>query len=193
MKVVLVGNTQVGKTCLVSRLMTGTFRANSPATVGAAFQDHVMTTDKGIVSMQIWDTAGQEKYRSLTPMYYRNAHAAVLVFDVTNKESYESLEQWATDLEEKTTTDIKIFIAGNKCDLENRQVSEEEAREFAFKHGAICYVETSAKTGNGVLELFTKVAETCENVGKANAEQDRAVVSPGPATAQGGGGGGCQC
>ena len=152
-----------------------------------------VTTDKGIVSMQIWDTAGQEKYRSLTPMYYRNAHAAVLVFDVTNKESYESLEQWATDLEEKTTTDIKIFIAGNKCDLENRQVSEEEAREFAFKHGAICYVETSAKTGNGVLELFTKVAETCENVGKANAEQDRAVVSPGPATAQGGGGGGCQC
>lgn len=181
MKVVLVGNTQVGKTCLVSRLMTGTFRASSPATVGAAFQDHVMTTDKGIVSMQIWDTAGQEKYRSLAPMYYRNAHAAILVFDVTNKESYEALEQWANNLEEKTTTEIKLFIAGNKCDLDNRQVTEEEAREFSFKRGAIAYVETSAKTGTGVLELFTKVAETCENFGKSDSDADRAIVNPSPA------------
>ena len=163
MKVVLVGDTQVGKTCILGRLTSGQFRASSPATVGAAFQNHVITTNKGAVSMQIWDTAGQEKYRSLAPMYYRSAQVAILFFDLTNRQSFLDLDQWANELEEKTTGEIKTFLVGNKCDLEDeRQVSKEEAQEFSFQHGAIEYVETSAKTGDGVVDLFTKVAETSE-------------------------------
>ena len=178
MKVVLVGDTQVGKTCLVQRLISGTFRGSSPPTVGAAFQDHVMTTEKGVVSMQIWDTAGQEKYRSLAPMYYRNAQAAILVFDLTNTQSYEALEQWATELEEKSSTEIKLFIVGNKCDLtEQRAVSKEEAEEFTYRHGGMAYIETSAKNGTGVLQLFTKVAESCETIGKSEEVAEPVVVN----------------
>ncbi|OHS97348.1 small GTP-binding protein [Tritrichomonas foetus] len=178
MKVVLVGDTQVGKTCILGRLTTGTFRASSPATVGAAFQNHVMTTSKGVVTMQIWDTAGQEKYRALAPMYYRSAQVAILFFDLTNLESFRSLDQWANELEEKTTGELRLFLVGNKCDLEaERKVKREEAEEFGFQHGAIEYVETSAKTGAGVVELFTKVAETSDTVsGQENENQNPKVV-----------------
>jgi len=168
MKVVLVGDTQVGKTCLVSWLTTGSFRGAAPATVGAAFQDHVMATDKGTVSMQIWDTAGQEKYRSLAPMYYRNAQAAILVFDLTSAQSYDALEQWATELREKASDDMKLFVVGNKCDLEtDRKVTAVDAREFTFRHGAVEYYETSAKTGLGVVALFRAVADSCEPLERA--------------------------
>ena len=196
MKVVLVGDTQVGKTCILGRLTTGSFRSSSPATVGAAFQNHVMTTSKGAVTMQIWDTAGQEKYRALAPMYYRSAHVAILFFDLTNRESFNSLDQWANELEEKTTGELRLFLVGNKVDLESdRKVTKEEAEEFGFQHGAIEYFETSAKTGQGVIELFTKVAEMSENFDNQTTETsktsptiDNSLSSTSPVQS-----GGCKC
>ena len=159
MKVVLVGNTQVGKTCLVSRLMTGTFRANSPATVGAAFQDHVMTTDKGIVSMQIWDTAGQEKYRSLTPMYYRNAHAAVLVFDVTNRKTFESLPNWHHDFLTNSAPDPVVYVAANKCDdTEHIEITEAELKRWCESNKAKGFL-TSAVSGQNVRSMFEEMSK----------------------------------
>lgn len=191
LKVVLVGDTQVGKTCLVSRLTTGVFRGSSAATVGAAFQDHCISTDRGTVSMQIWDTAGQEKYRSLAPMYYRNAHAAVLVFDITNTPSYEALEQWASEISEKSSGDIRMFIVGNKCDLtEQRKITEEDAREFTFKCGAVEYIETSAVTGVGVLDLFKMIADSCEVATKMDESVDTPSIINSPT---GSVDSGCQC
>lgn len=92
LKVVLVGDTKVGKSCILSRFVQGTFDRDIPATIGAAFFTKVLTTSSGNVRLQLWDTAGQEKFRSLTPMYYRSAAVAVLVYDVTSKDSLEGLE-----------------------------------------------------------------------------------------------------
>ena len=167
MKVVFVGDTQVGKTCIITRLVTGSFRENNLATIGAAFQTHVISTDQGAVSMQIWDTAGQEKYRALAPMYYRSADVAVLCFDLTNMASFQAMDQWANELEEKAPPNLQLVIVGNKSDLAGeRVVAREVAENYAKQHGAVFYKEVSAKTGDGVTELFVgaaKLAVKAEN------------------------------
>ena len=163
MKIVLVGDTQVGKTCLIRRLANGVFSEHNIATIGAAFQNHVIQTKSGTVSLQIWDTAGQEKFRALAPMYYRSAAVAILCFDLTNKRTFQALEQWSMELNEKAADTLQIIICGNKKDMvEQREISFEEGTEFAKAQGAVFYAETSAKTGEGVMELFTRIAEMGE-------------------------------
>ena len=160
MKIVLVGDTQVGKTCLIRRLANGDYTDENPPTIGAAFQNHLIQTAKGTVALQIWDTAGQEKFRSLTPMYYRSAAIAILCFDLTNSASFQSLEQWTMELSEKAPDHLKVVIVGTKKDLvEQRQINYETARQFAEENGCLFYAETSAKTNEGITELFTEIAE----------------------------------
>jgi small GTP-binding protein len=159
MKVVIVGDTRVGKTSLLSRLVTGKFQMEVAPTIGAAIQSQTIATTKGIATLQIWDTAGQEKYRALAPMYYRNAQAVILVFDVTNANSFRRLSEWIAELEAKPGP-VRLFLVGNKCDLsEYRAVDDRTARAWADEHGAAAYTETSALSGNGVTELFQKVAD----------------------------------
>jgi small GTP-binding protein len=161
MKVVIIGDSLVGKTCILVRLTAGKFDLESFPTIGAAFQNHVLVTENGSVTLHIWDTAGQEKYHSLTPMYYQNAQVAILVFDLTRLKSFESLDQWMEQLNGKRDTDLKIFLVGNKADLiDERAVEEDRAQDFAAKSGAVAYIKTSAKSGEGIIELFTKVAES---------------------------------
>jgi small GTP-binding protein len=159
MKIVLVGDTQVGKTCVLSRLINKEFKKNSQATVGAAFQNFFLQTETGTIQLQIWDTAGQEQYRSLAPMYYRAANVAILFFDVTNFSSFQSLQDWINELSEKAPAHLHVVICGNKIDLNDRVVSKKEAERFALSHGAVLYCETSAKTGVGVNEMFTEIAK----------------------------------
>jgi small GTP-binding protein len=188
MKVVLVGDTRVGKTCLLTRLTQGVFR-DSAATVGAAFQTHTVTTQFGARTLQIWDTAGQEKYRSLAPMYYRSAHVAILCFDLTNRESFQALGAWADELAEKGTGELQTIIVGCKADLTDaRAVAREEAQEFAFEKGASHYLECSAKAGSGVADLFTKAAELLGQ-GSSIGAPETAQIAPAPAA----GGGECAC
>ncbi|EAX99855.1 small GTP-binding protein, putative [Trichomonas vaginalis G3] len=149
MKIVLVGDTQVGKTCVLARLINKEFKSDSQATIGAAFQNYFLQTPAGFVQLQIWDTAGQEQSRSLAPMYYRAASVAILFYDVTNLKSFQALKDWMDELQEKAPVQLQIVIVGNKCDLEDRVVSTTTAQQFAKQNGAAFYCETSAKTGEG--------------------------------------------
>jgi small GTP-binding protein len=158
-KVVLVGDTQVGKSCILTRFVEGTFDRNMPATIGAAFVAKVVTTPEGPVRLQLWDTAGQEKFRSLSPMYYRAAAVAVLVFDLTAKSSLDGLKDWSAEIADKGPHGIRLVVVGNKIDLaDNRAVATAAGEEFARGLRAAFYAETSAKSGRGIDELFTKVA-----------------------------------
>lgn len=164
MKVVLLGNTRVGKTSMLARLTNGVFKEDTSATIGAAFQTHVISSDSGCITMQIWDTAGQEKYRALAPMYYRSANVAVLCFDITKQESFKSLELWVEELVEKGPSNLITVLVGTKSDLaDSREVSQEEAESFASRNSMAFYSECSAKTGIGVNNIFTKIAEINES------------------------------
>ena len=159
LKVVLVGDTKVGKSCILSRFVQGTFDRNMPATIGAAFLTKVITTPNGPVRLQLWDTAGQEKFRSLAPMYYRSSAVAVLVYDVTSKQSLDGLEDWAAEIADKAPHNIKLVVVGNKIDMvEERCVPEVSGQEFARNLHAVLHKETSAKTGEGINEVFNEIA-----------------------------------
>eukprot|EP00755_Sulcionema_specki_P021990 Sspe_Gene.75433::Locus_47127_Transcript_1_1_Confidence_1.000_Length_761::g.75433::m.75433/K07889/RAB5C; Ras-related protein Rab-5C len=159
-KLVLLGDQGVGKSCLVLRLTSDQFSTNLPATVGAAFQRHLVHLSDVIISMDIWDTAGQERYRSLSPMYYRGASAALVVFSVTCADSFQRAKSWVQELDRQGQEKIVICLTANKSDLtDQRVVSREEADAYA-KENNLMYRECSAKTGTGVQDIFVDIART---------------------------------
>ncbi|KAH0793333.1 small GTP-binding protein [Histomonas meleagridis] len=159
-KIVLVGDTRVGKSCLLSKFVQGSFDKDMPATIGAAFFIKIIQTPNGNVRLQLWDTAGQEQFRSLAPMYYRSASVAVLVFDLTSKSTLDGLDEWAAEILDKAPPGVRLVVIGNKLDLkEERVIPEHSGRAVANKFGAVLYGETSAKTGEGIQEIFSKIAE----------------------------------
>ena len=159
-KVVLLGESGVGKTCIISRYISGQFDENSATTNGASYASKQVDYEKlkKSVILDIWDTAGQEKYKSLTKFFYKDAAVAILVYDITSKESFESIKDyWYQQIQENGDKNLVLGIAGNKCDLyEQEAVSEAEAREFAKNIGAI-FGLTSAQNNTGITELFTDV------------------------------------
>ena len=159
-KLVLVGHQYVGKTCIVRRATTGLFEADTISTLGASYTSKTIQVGNTEVRLQIWDTAGQERYRAMTPMYYRGAHVALVVFSVDNHESFQAIDQWIDSFKENADPNIIIFIAGNKADLEeSRSISQEQGAEKAKSYNAI-YVEVSAKSGMGIDDLFNDIANT---------------------------------
>ena len=161
-KLVLIGDSGVGKTCLISRFISGQFDANVNSTNGASYASKKVDfpeLGKSLV-LDIWDTAGQEKYKSLTKFFYKDAAMVVLVYDITRRESYDNLKNfWYKEIKEHGEKDIILGIAGNKSDLyDDEAVPEKEAREFAESVGAI-FTLTSAQNNSGVNKLF-------ENIGK---------------------------
>ncbi|XP_003388661.1 PREDICTED: ras-related protein Rab-22A-like [Amphimedon queenslandica] len=120
-KVCLLGDVGVGKTSLVGRFVHDTFSQNITTTLGASFMSKSLTVDNSTIKFQIWDTAGQERYRSLLPMYYRNAAAAIVVYDITNEGSFTVLQDWIAELHRLGPPNIVLAIAGNKCDLEDKR------------------------------------------------------------------------
>ena len=154
--IVIIGEVADGKTPTSERFVNGKFTNLHNPTVGALFLTKKIKVNDKYIKYDIWDTAGQERYHSLTPMYYKNARAAVVVFDVTSSSSFERAQKWMTELFEKATPGIVIALCGNKIDLENRQVSKEEAEEYANKVGCL-YMEVSAKTNENIDELFNQI------------------------------------
>lgn len=156
MKISLVGNSGVGKTSLLTRYVKGIFYPNAIATVGANFLTKELEINDRFIDLNIWDTAGQELYRSLTPMYYRNASAAVVVFDVTTKTSFDSIRNWIFELR-TNEPHILIFLCGNKIDdTEKRIINTFEISNLA-KELQLKFFETSACTGQGIDQLFQTI------------------------------------
>ena len=159
-KVVLIGETGVGKTCIINQFMTGEFKEDSLPTLTCQFcKKKFKFQDDKSITIDIWDTAGQEQYRSLNRLFYKNAKAVVLVYDVTNKASYEEIKNyWSGQIKQYCDNSIIIALAGNKSDLyEDRQVQDEEAEKYAKSINAI-FASTSAKNDSGINELFENIS-----------------------------------
>ena len=158
-KVVLLGDTSVGKSCLASRFVNDSFLEFQEPTIGAAFMTKTLNTDTCKIRFEIWDTAGQERYRSLAPMYYRGAMAAIIVFDITQPDSFKGAQKWIREIKENGHENCIIILAGNKIDLEHlRKVEDEEVYEYVYNED-ITYFKTSAKSGENVLHMFEKIGE----------------------------------
>ncbi|XP_060065609.1 uncharacterized protein LOC132545944 [Ylistrum balloti] len=158
-KVVTVGDMNVGKTSLAVRYAKHEFIPSYNETIGASFYVRSIEVSGKTFLFQIWDTAGQERFRSLVPMYLRDAKIAILVYDVTSKESFDNAANWLKDLLASSPTSVKIAMVGNKMDLpEQRTVSTEVGKCFASQKN-LAFVETSAKTGENVERLFAMLAE----------------------------------
>ena len=158
LKYVIVGDASVGKSNLLLRYTHGEFREEYQLTIGVEFGSNNLVINNSIYRIQIWDTAGQENFRSITRSYYKNSACALIVYDITRRVSFESLSDWIEDCKNSSPKTVVVVLVGNKCDLaQNREVNEEEGREFAEKHGML-FFETSAKTGQNVEELFKQSA-----------------------------------
>ena len=156
-KVVFLGDTSVGKSCLAVRFVRNDFFEFQEPTIGAAFLSKTMTYNNKRYKFEIWDTAGQERYRSLAPMYYRGARAAVIVYDITHEDSFKGAKSWIRELKKKTSNCL-ILLIGNKIDLiEKRRVNVDDVRNYA-RDNNIIYMESSAKTGTNVDQIFTNIA-----------------------------------
>ena len=158
LKYVIVGDASVGKSNLLLRYTHGEFREEYQLTIGVEFGSNNLVINNSIYRIQIWDTAGQENFRSITRSYYKNSACALIVYDITRRESFVSLSDWIEDCKNSSPKTVFMVLVGNKCDLsQNREVNEEEGREFAEKHGML-FFETSAKTGQNVEEVFKQSA-----------------------------------
>lgn len=158
-KVMLLGDSGVGKTCLLTRFRDGRFLSgNYITTVGIDFRNKVVTVDESRVKLQIWDTAGQERFRSVTHAYYRDAHALLLLYDVTNKTSFDNIRAWLSEIREHANEDVVIMLLGNKSDCgPERAVKKEDGERLASEY-KVPFMETSAKTGLNVELAFLAVA-----------------------------------
>ena len=157
-KIIIVGESGVGKSSLLKRAVQNKFDGSYQATIGFEFLLMHFKVNDLKLKLQIWDTCGQEMYRSLVQGFYRNTSLALVVYDVNQKKTYESLDTWLKDIRQHTEQDLPIFIAGNKSDLE-KSVGSEEARVFAVSNRTKYFVECSAKTGYNVKEIFFEAAK----------------------------------
>ena len=170
-KVIIIGDSGVGKTNIMSKFLKNKFMEESKATVGVEFGSKLFDLNGHKIKAQIWDTAGQEKYKSITGAYFKGSKGALVVYDITQKSTYESLEKWVNDLKSAGDPKITIILIGNKSDLEeNRQVSKEQGEEKAKSFGC-AFLETSALSGDNIDKAFNMmVKEIFEKFSNDSAE-----------------------
>ncbi|XP_061771453.1 RAB5A, member RAS oncogene family, b isoform X1 [Nerophis ophidion] len=158
-KLVLLGESAVGKSSLVLRFVKGQFHEFQESTIGAAFLTQTVCLDDTTVKFEIWDTAGQERYHSLAPMYYRGAQAAIVVYDITNEESFVRAKNWVKELQRQASPNIVIALAGNKADLANKRALDFQDAQSYADDNSLLFMETSAKTSMNVNEIFMAIAK----------------------------------
>ncbi|PON90901.1 Small GTP-binding domain containing protein [Trema orientale] len=194
-KVVLIGDSAVGKSQILARFARNEFSLDSKATIGVEFQTRTLVIEHKSVKAQIWDTAGQERYRAVTSAYYRGAVGAMLVYDITKRQTFDHIPRWLEELRSHADKNIVIILIGNKTDLENqRAVPTEDAKEFAQKEG-LFFLETSAlestNVENAFLTVLTEIFNIVnkknlaagENQGNGNPANltGKKIIVPGPA------------
>ena len=173
-KILTLGDTMVGKSSIVLRFSDNKFDDNQFATIGIDFKTKYIKVRDASVKVLIWDTAGQEKFRNIAKQYYKGANGVLLIYDVGNRKSFERLEYWISELKENNKIDeLYTILVGNKIDLrEKRVISREEGERYALNNN-INYSEVSAKTGEGILELFNEITKgTMDKIFSANGENN---------------------
>jgi len=163
-KLLLIGDSGVGKSCLLLRFADHTYTESYISTIGVDFKIRTITTrDEKTIKLQIWDTAGQERFRTITSSYYRGAHGIIVVYDVTDQESFNNVKQWLNEIERYACEKVNKLLVGNKCDLVSKKaVSYEVAKAFADKLD-IPFLETSAKAATNVEKAFLTMADEIKN------------------------------
>ena len=160
-KLIVIGDSGVGKSCLTINAVKNIFDEVYNATVGFEFFTFNVKINEKIVKLQIWDTCGQELYRSLITNFYRNSSLAIMVYAINSKESFENIDMWLRELRTHASPDAKVFLIGNKVDLEeNREVTKEQGEQFCKDYKINVFMEASAKTGLNAQNIFLKAAET---------------------------------
>ncbi|KAM8974143.1 ras-related protein Rab-19 [Pelodytes ibericus] len=159
-KIILIGDSNVGKTCVVQRFQSGIFSDKHQNTIGVDFSVRSLTIEGKKVKVQVWDTAGQERFRTITQSYYRSAHGAIIAYDITRRQTFESVPHWIHEVEKYGAANLMLMLIGNKSDLlEKRQILFEEACTLAEKHGLLAVLETSAKDARNIEEVFLLMAK----------------------------------
>ena len=160
-KLIVIGDSGVGKSCLTNNAVKNIFDDSYNATVGFEFFTFNVKINEKIVKLQIWDTCGQELYRSLITNFYRNSSLAIMVYAINSKETFDNIEMWLRELRTHSNPDAKVFLIGNKIDLEKeRQVAKEQGEQFCKENKINGFMEASAKTGVNAQNIFIKAAET---------------------------------
>lgn len=158
-KVIIVGDSGVGKTCMLSRFVGEDVTKSHISTIGIDFKIKNLEIEGDEIKLQIWDTAGQERYETITTQYYRRAHGVVLVYDISREDSFANMRKWLKYVDEYASSDIKLIMVGNKCDLEKeRQVSPEDGQSLASQYD-VPWIETSAYAYVNIDEAFSKIAQ----------------------------------
>ncbi|KAG5470445.1 hypothetical protein LSCM1_01689 [Leishmania martiniquensis] len=182
MKLIVIGDSGVGKSCLLHRFVEDTFSEEQTQTIGIEYGAKIIDLGGAKVKLQIWDTAGQERYKSVTRSYYRGATGCIIVYDVTNRSSYESVPQWLSDVRQLAGSDVVVMLIGNKIDLAKgnncRLVQHNEVSLYAQQNGLL-HFETSAATGEFVAEAFLKVAKTAVSSSIATESEGNAQLTEG--------------
>ena len=174
-KVVVIGDSGVGKSNLLSRFTRNEFNLESKSTIGVEFATRSVSIEGKTIKAQIWDTAGQERYRAITSAYYRGAVGALVVYDITKETSFENVEKWLAELKENATADITMMLVGNKTDLASaRVVSTEQGRAFSEKNG-ISFMEASALSASNVEAAFLQILSEIYRKKAAKVEESAAA------------------
>ncbi|OAD68067.1 hypothetical protein PHYBLDRAFT_136523 [Phycomyces blakesleeanus NRRL 1555(-)] len=161
-KYIIIGDTGVGKSCLLLQFTDKRFMPAHDLTIGVGFGTRFVTVNDQQIKLQIWDTAGQESFRTITRSYYRGAAGALLVYDITRRDTFENLSTWLEDVRQHANPNTVIIVIGNKSDLDNkRQVSREEGERFA-RENDLFFLEASAKSADNVEEAFVKTAQSIQ-------------------------------